>query len=62
MEMRTAACDSAGIELGCRWFWKGGESLPAQAGGGKSELHRARRHVTQSLRLGYTRAAGFKAG
>ena len=38
------------------WFWKGGESLPARAGGGKSELHRARCCVTQAC------SAGIHAG
>ena len=39
-------------------FWKGGESLPAQAGGGKSEHQRARCRVTcEPWFMRYTREA-----
>jgi len=48
----------------CR-FWKGGESLPARAGRGKSEHRRARRRVTFcnfkfEIAEGYTRAENRK--
>jgi len=49
---RSITCHSAAANLQCARFWKGGESLLAQAGGGKSELHRARCRVTWSLRIG----------
>jgi len=43
-------------------FWKGGESLPAQAGGGKSELHRARRRVTQVRTIGIHAGGPLQGG
>jgi hypothetical protein len=40
------ACSTARQRLLCRRFWEGGGSLPARAGGGKSEHRRVRCRVT----------------
>ena len=49
-----AACHLPILCLLCPWFWKGGESLPARVGGGKSEHQWARCRVT-SKAFGDTR-------
>ena len=55
------SCHAGGHALSSARFWKGGESLPVQAGGGKSELHRARCRVTGARSSG-TRGRRFREG
>ena len=54
------ACQTTEMRYTLFLFRKGGESLRVKARGGKSELHKARCRAT-CFRVGYARAAGFKA-
>ena len=55
------ACQSCLLPLDCPWFWKGGESLPARVGRGKSEHQRARCRVTRA-RSARIHAGGMSQG
>ena len=55
------ACEAVGEPVEWGWFWQGGGSLPAQAGGGKSEHRRARCCVTLVLTGDTRRQLGREA-